>query len=86
VEVEFSEVHGYKRAPIWVPRLPLALHTSSARSVLSLIDSICGEELLQAVATCYGPTYLRISQREASTEHFDPADLYWAMVDAHRRQ
>src|ERR687897_3083601 len=25
LEVEFSEVHGYKRAPIWVPRLPLAL-------------------------------------------------------------
>jgi hypothetical protein len=32
-EVEFSEVHGYKRALIWVPRLPLPLHTSPARSV-----------------------------------------------------
>ncbi len=84
--MEFSEVHGYKRAPIWVPRLPLALHTSPARSVQGLVDSICGEELLQAVATCYGPTYLRISQREAPTEHFDPDDLYWAMVDAHWRQ
>jgi hypothetical protein len=83
---EFSEVHGYKRAPIWVPRLPLPLHTSPARSVYGLVGSICGEGLLEAVATCYGPTYLRISQREAPTEHFDPADLYGAMVDAHRRQ
>ena len=28
VEEEFSEVRGYKRAPIWAPMLPLAPHTS----------------------------------------------------------
>jgi hypothetical protein len=28
LEVEFSEVRGYKRAPIWAPMLPLAPHTS----------------------------------------------------------
>jgi hypothetical protein len=29
--VKFSEVRGYKRAPIWAPRLPLAPHTIPAR-------------------------------------------------------
>jgi hypothetical protein len=31
VEEEFCEVRGYKRAPIWAPRLPLAPHTIPAR-------------------------------------------------------
>jgi hypothetical protein len=61
------EVRGYKRAPIWAPKLPLALHPIPARPDGGQIRGICGERLLRAVASCYTLTSQEILERAAPT-------------------
>jgi len=53
-KVKFYADRGYNRAPIWAQRLVLAPITSTARAVKGLVGSICSEEMLRTVTTCYG--------------------------------
>jgi hypothetical protein len=61
VEEEFFEVRGYKRAALCGSQAPYRDPHSCACPLLAIDGYVRVENLLRAVASCYGPTPPRIS-------------------------